>query len=84
MNQAQAYPYKCTYCGRSGKYKATSGAIAAAFKCPHDGAALIVQEPASPFKETVSAGGVVEEVKEFAHKISDAVAKKLKGIGVNL
>lgn len=78
MIGVQAYPYKCTYCGRSGKYRTTERHLALDFHCPHDGAKLIVQDPVTPFVETETYSTTeVEEVVEFTHKLSDAVIARL-------
>lgn len=87
MNDAQTFPFKCTYCGRSGKYKARSIVIAQSFKCPHDGAKLIVQEPVSLKQETYTTEvgvAAIEEVIEFTHKLSAAVVNKLKAAGARI
>lgn len=82
MNDVQAYPYKCTYCGRSGRYRARIMGIVLDYRCPHDGARLIVQEPMVRIEETetVSVGGVGEAVIEFEHKLSSAIVNKLKSV----
>lgn len=85
MNEVQTYPYKCTYCNRAGKYRTGSKQLAMAFRCPHDGQKLIVQEPVTPFVETETySSTVMDEVVEFAHKLSDAVISRLKSAGVKL
>lgn len=60
IQEARAYPYKCTCCGRKGKYK--TAIFPPDFRCPHDAGKLIFQTPID-FKpqETVSAGEVTED-----------------------
>lgn len=75
--KVQSFPYKCTYCGRSGKYKTGNMALAMDFKCPHDGATMIYQAPATPMVEVFELPEVVEEMVEFTHKLDDAIVRRL-------
>lgn len=86
MNEVQSYPYKCTYCGRSGKYKARLMGIAMDYKCPHDGHDLVVQSPSTATAETFSTGARATEPtqEEFATKLSPAIINKLEKAGTRL
>jgi hypothetical protein len=55
-------------------------ALAMDFKCPYDGAELIIQSPATPFIEPFKVPEVVEEMIEFEHKISEAVINRLRDV----
>lgn len=88
MNEVRSYPYKCTYCERTGKYKARELGIAMDFRCPHDGATLIFQEPMAHLVIDAIEGvqvtdlpAIAEEIAEFTHHLSDEIIRKL---GVNL
>ena len=75
MTGVQSFLYKCTYCGRKGKYIASSFYVALDYKCPHDGAKLMFQEPI----ETVA---TADEVAEYTNKLSDEVVNKIASFGL--
>lgn len=81
----RSYPYKCTYCARTGKYKAREIGIALDFRCPHDGSKLTFQEPILMIDagsengiQVIEAPALVKEVIEFVHHLSDAIVSKLR------